>query len=179
VTLPEARRRVWTFRFVGGALVLGSLLFLALILVKDAYESLPSGLLFQPLGRSLRRAIDPILEASPLVALLWSLIPAVDHQSMYLVLMGSTIWTGIGMAIMGYANRLAGRIRRARETIEEERWRRSLGHVDLSRDVGVVSIQLESEERWYQRPVGLVWIGLIITIIGELAVVFAEHWLYP
>jgi hypothetical protein len=112
------------------------------------------------------------------MALTWNLVPSGNLQYLYLVLMGSMIWIAIGAAIVRYANRLSGRIRRARETIEEERWRRSLGHVDLSRDMGVLSLQLEAEERWYQRSGGLVWIGLIITIIGELVVVFTEQWLY-
>jgi hypothetical protein len=50
VTLPEARRRVWTFRLLGGALVVCAFAFLILILVKHAYETMPSDLLFQPLG---------------------------------------------------------------------------------------------------------------------------------
>jgi hypothetical protein len=179
VTLPEARRRVWTFRLLGGALVACAVAFLILILVRNAYETLPSDLLFQQSGRNLRRAIDPILATSPVMALIWSLVPIVDHQSMYLILMAFTIWSAIGAAIMRYANRLSGRIRRAREMIEEERWRLSLGHVDLSREMGVLSIQLESEERWYQRPGGLVWIGVIITVIGGLLVVLVEHWLFP
>jgi hypothetical protein len=179
VTLPEARRRAWTFRLLGGGLVVCAFASLILILVKHAYETMPSDLLFQPLGRSLRHAISPTLETSPVMALTWSLVPSGNLQYLYLVLMGSMIWIAIGAAIVRYANRLSDRIRRARETIEEERWRRSLGDVDLSRDMGVLSLQLESEERWYQRPGGLVWIGLIITIIGELVVVFTEHCLYP
>jgi hypothetical protein len=139
VTLPEARRRVWTFRLLGGGLVVCAFASLILILVKHAYETMPSDLLFQPLGRSLRHAISPTLETSPVMALTWSLVPSGNLQYLYLVLMGSMIWIAIGVAIVKYANRLSGRIRRARETIEEERWRRSLGDVDLSRDMGVLS----------------------------------------
>jgi hypothetical protein len=68
VTRPEARRRVWSFQLLGGAPVACASAFL--ILVRNAYETLPSDLLFQQLGRNLRRAIDPILEISPVVALI-------------------------------------------------------------------------------------------------------------
>jgi len=57
--------------------------------------------------------------------------------------------------------------------MEERGWRRSLGEVQSTE--GVLSIQLESEDRWYARPGGLLLIGFIITIIGGVIVVMVEQ----
>ncbi len=84
--------------------------------------------------------------------------------------MSITIWLGIGFAIIRQGENLSGRIRRARHAVEEGRWRRSLG--EIPNNLGVLSIQLDSEERWYTRPSGLLILGIIIEVIAGLILLF-------
>jgi hypothetical protein len=99
-----------------------------------------------------------------------------SNQFFFFVLMSFLVWVGVGGMIVRHAENLSGRIRRARHAVEEERWRRSLGGV--TGNIGALSIQLESEDHWYAKPIGLLVIGLIIEVIGGLIVLLWGHLLF-
>jgi transposase len=122
VTLPEAQRRVWVCRLTGWAIVVVAGVVVAFIFLKHAYLNLPGGLLFQVPGRKLRKAIDGILDSYPVVSFFWVLIPTGDHQFIYFVLMSVFIWVAVGAMIIRRGEILSGRIRRARQRVEEARW---------------------------------------------------------
>jgi hypothetical protein len=124
VTLPEARRRVWTFRLVGWAVLTFAVLDLVLVFLKHFYLNLPGDLIFQIPSRKLQDFINRILATSPILSYIWRLTPTGDNQFLYFVLMSFIVWGGVGGMIVRYADNLSSRIRRARHAVEEERWRR-------------------------------------------------------
>jgi hypothetical protein len=178
VTLVEARRRVWIFRLVGWAMATVGSIAIILIFGKMAYLMLSGDMGFQvfPGVRPVRffdqqnNPLQHALKTYPILAFIWYLVPIGDNWFLVYVLVSFMLWGGIGGMIARYANNLSGRIRRARHAVEEERWRRSLG--EIPSNLGVLSIQLESEERWYARPSGLLILGIIVEVIAGLILLF-------
>jgi hypothetical protein len=164
VALPEARRRVSTYRLIGWPILVVAGVVVAFVFLKHAYLNLAGGILFP--GQKLRHAIDGILENSSVLSFFWELTPTGGHQFIYFVLMSVTIWAGVGFAIIRWGEILSGRIRRARHRVEEARWQKSQG--GAVPNVGTLSIQLESEDRWYAKPSGILLLGIIVEVIAGL-----------
>jgi hypothetical protein len=51
------------------------LIFLILVFVKDHYLTLPGDLFLSPLGKNLRKLIDPLLQDWLILDMLWRAIP--------------------------------------------------------------------------------------------------------
>jgi hypothetical protein len=74
-TLAAARRQVCVRELVGSLLILLAVIFLLLFAVKHVYVNLTYFPFFAIPGENLRRLIDPILRAWPVLDLLWRAIP--------------------------------------------------------------------------------------------------------
>jgi hypothetical protein len=174
MTLAEAQRKVWVFRLVGWVMTAVGTIAIILIFGKMAYLMLSGDPSFQILpGVRSVRVIDPqnnplqhALKTYPILAFIWYLVPTGDYWFLMYMLISFMVWGFVGGMLVRYADSLSGRIRRTRHAVEEERWRRTLG--EIPSDLGVLSIQLESEERWYTRPGGLLFLGIIVEVIAGL-----------
>jgi hypothetical protein len=100
MTLPQARRRVWTFRLVGWAVLAFAVLVLVLVFSKHLYLNLPGGLIFQVPGRQLHDFINRILATSPILSYIRRITPTVDNQFLYFGLMSFIVWVSVGGLIV-------------------------------------------------------------------------------
>jgi hypothetical protein len=166
LTLSEAKRRVWACRLLGAIIVAFAFLAAMLLLLKYLYSLRPTDSVFDDPLYIIQNFVYQIIVSSSTLYAIWSLIPLVKGQLLNFLIMSVLVWMVVGFLVVKYAGNLNGRIRRVRHTVEEERWRQSLGQEASTGDI--LSIQMESEERWYAKPKGLLIIGIIIEVVGGL-----------
>jgi hypothetical protein len=177
VTLPQAKIRVWTCILIGGAIFAFALVAPVLVLSKCLYFGLPNDPIFHTPGRILHDLINQTLATLPNLSYIWKFIPVVDPRFFYLLLMSAMLWSAVGWKIVKYANSLKGRIRRVNQAIKEERRKQSLGQAPSN--VGVLSIQIGSEDQWHAKPSGQLLIGLAIEVGGGLLLLLVDPLSFP
>ena len=168
MTLSEAKRSVRIWRPVGWAVLAFVIAGVILIACKSIYVVSPNHFFMSlPVGRNLYNAISALLEGVSLISLIWPLIPTGGTQYFYFVLMSAVIGINIGAVLLKYAYNLNRRIKKVKKDVEDAQWKRSLGH-SPSGNIEVYAIQLPSEDRWYQKPVGIIILGIAVEVIGGL-----------
>jgi hypothetical protein len=192
-TLAEAQRQVRVRSFIGSLLIGLSLIFMLLVLAKDVYLNLSGGFFFPDFGSGLRRFIDPLLRDWFILDLLWRAMPprksrlalptAPAWEYMYALWSGLAVG-GIGKWLRWSAHERRMEIRdylrgRRHETWrEQDRVARGLPPDDRGPTAVPDDSLLWSEaprESFGQSTIGIVILGLIVTVAGGLLLLWAEY----
>jgi hypothetical protein len=135
-------------------------------LVKHLYLTLPYSLI--PWVDDLRRLINQLLQHSVMFARLWEVIPT--WYLLYTIWI-ALIWIGVGGFILKSAQALHGEIRRTQREIRREGWKSDArGRVESPQEqqMRVIHQLLAPAEPWNKTPLGIVALGLVVTIVGGL-----------
>jgi hypothetical protein len=169
MTLAQARGQVWT-RWIFGTLIMAlAVIELLLILVKHLYLSLPGDI-----GKNLRQPIDQILPDSAVLSQLWQVLPTWTPTSPWnyvYVVWGAIVVIGIGGSLLKSARDRQALIRQMRQELERDTWtREALGQVASSRARQARDIDQypAPSEPWSKKPLGIVILGMVVTVIGGL-----------
>jgi hypothetical protein len=184
MTLAQARRQIWTRRLVGGVLVVLAMLFLFLTVVKAFYHS-------PVVGPHLPRPIKPISGDWAVLSWLWSLIPTWSLPSAtaatpawdYLyIAWGAMVVIGIGGFLLRSARDRHAQIRQMYQEVEREQWSRELfGPIEQPQELQREVIQQlpAPAEPWQRKPYGIVILGLVVLLVGNLLLLVIKPWLFP
>lgn len=191
ITIFQAIRRARAQRRLGWALGIAVLVLLVVAGLKFAYydasmhsyQSGPGGRLAQ----YLMSGIGWLYEKIPPVRWLWNVAPMLTLRAdisngLRSLLTFGNLWgltlLGLGFvsaALRQAAGALQGRISEVFKEHEKEQWRDQLHghrkppHAPTSALMHVI-VNVGSHERWWQRPVGMIAIGILVTVTGGLLV---------
>lgn len=80
----------------------------------------------------------------------------------------------LGLFLKTTAEQIAERIRKTKKKVEEMEWEENLlrgkGRIKTSQSISSIEISLDGKDRWYTRPFGLVIIGVIIVVLGQISI---------
>jgi hypothetical protein len=161
-------------------LVVLTVIFLLLVLLKYLYLTLPDNLFFAAWGAALRRLMDPILRDWAVLAWLWQVIPAwqvIPGWTGVYTVWGAMVVIGIGGFLLKSAHDRQAQIRQVRQEIEREGWKREgLGPIGSPRARQTRGIDQYSApaEPWHKKPLGIVSLGMVVTVIGGLLLHLAK-----
>jgi hypothetical protein len=192
-TLADAQRQAWVRATIGWLLIVLSVVFLMLYLVKNLYLDLPGDLFFSRLGKDLRGFIDPLLRDWRILDLLWRAMPpsqrrpalptAPQWEYLY-VLWGALVVASIGGLLLRSAYIRWAQIKEFRWDMQREAWRQQVRTAQgLAPDdrgsttvvaQGVWHQYMAPPESWSQTIWGVLILGLISAGGGGLIVAFIQ-----
>jgi hypothetical protein len=177
ITIHRARKRVTRQRIAGASVMLLSLVFLFCAALKGLYFSFENdNTAFSNLSHSLQRLIYAIYQRTSFLSWFWNWAPVPTEKALNVPgnwgLLFILACGAIGRTIWDSAASLSSRIRKTLQKVEEFGWERELmaqqGIVSGERpNVREITIPLGKEDEWYQRPVGIILLGIAVTVLGQ------------
>ena len=199
-TLADAQRQVWLRGFIGGLLLVLSMIVQVLSLVKYMYVTAPGSLVLSRLGQNLHGFIDPLLRDWRILDLLWRAIPpwqpwppfstTIPWEDFY-VLLGTFGVAVVGGLLLRSARARWALIMKFRAEKTAEAWRNRVAREVTPGDRGVTTViapgvwhqymarlELWSHTLWGHLVIGLIIAlisSLISTVVGGLIVLYAKY----
>ncbi|CAG2143824.1 YniB family protein [Cupriavidus plantarum] len=175
----EAKKRVINLRIAGLILLVGSLALFVVAALKTLYFAMSEDrTALSAISLAVQHLIYLTYEKTQFAGLAWEIAPAVNPRDfntagnfgfLLIVLAGA-----IGRTMLDSASHLSSRIAKTIQRVEEFEWEQSLsaqqGMVLGSKpDVMQINIELDQKDQWYKRPIGLILLGVAITVLGQFA----------
>jgi hypothetical protein len=175
----EAKKRIARQRLTALAVMTVAALFAVCAGLKSIYFAFDGDTsAFAGLSQGVQRLVRFIYEHTQFVSWVWDLAPVVSQKELdspgnfgflfiiCCVVVGRMMWD----SATNLSSRIAGIIKR----VEELGWERELlGQQGLiagaKPDVLQISIELDQNDQWYKRPMGLVILGAAIAVLGQWA----------
>lgn len=175
----EAKKRVNHLRLLSVVVMSTAGLFLACAALKSLYFAMAGDTAaFSAVSRSVQRLVYFIYERTQFVSWVWDLAPTINtsqlNTSGNLGFLFIAVCGAIGRIMWDSALDLSLRIAKTIQRVEELGWEQSLlakqGVIEGAKpDVLQINIDLDQEDQWYKRPVGLLLIGVAIAVLGQWA----------
>ena len=176
--IQEAKKFVTTLRIGAFILMFVASLFFACSALKSIYFALQSDISpFFAVSNAIQQAVYFIYERTQSMSLVWNSAPVLNPKQLnspgnfgflFIVCCGA-----IGRVMWDSAANLSSRIAKTLQRVEEIGWERSLmgpsGHSGTKPDVLQINIELEQQDKWYQRPAGMVLLGIAIGVLCQWA----------
>jgi hypothetical protein len=174
----EAKRRVcinYGVAFIT-LTITSAFLFCSLLLSLHNYskETTP---LSNVVGSIVRYLIELIYQHTQFAGFFWNAAPVIDVHSWntpgnFGFLFTVLSWL-IGCSFWGNATLLSSRIKSTRKRVEEIRWENELlGQQNIAGgerpDLLQVNIAIDQQDQWYEKPAGMILIGVAIAVLAQL-----------
>lgn len=178
MTLSQAIKKVKRQKIF--AYVFGGVSFISLILggLRDFYWSIKNGSTWNiPLFETVANFINWIYTKTTFLDFLWKHSPQVqvnlfniyNIETIKLIGVFSIIF--ISMQVLFSAQHLSERIKNVIRKNEEKNWGNELSGNNQpnpsKNNYLLIPIELEKNDKWYARPIGLIAIGVLIMVIGQ------------
>ena len=175
--IHEAKKRVKAHRTIAIILIIVSALFAACSILKSLYFAMEADASpFSSISNVIRQIIYFIYEQTQFVSWVWEQAPVTNPKELntsgnfgFLLV---ACCGALGLMMWDSASDLASRIRQTIRKVEEIGWEQSLLiQQGLSRgekpDMLQINIELDQNDQWYKRPIGLILIGAAIAVLGQ------------
>ncbi|MCE3264396.1 MAG: putative yfeABCD locus regulator [Pseudoduganella sp.] len=173
----DAKKRITRQRILAAVIMVISALLFACAALKSIYFSMAGDTTaFSPLSRGIQRVVYFIYERTQFVSWFWEWAPVINPKELNtagnLGFLFVVICAAIGRIIWDSASSLSARIKRTILKVEELGWEQELmaqrgQFAGVKPDVLQINIELEQEDEWYKRPVGLFLLGGAIAVFGQ------------
>ncbi len=173
----EARKRITRQWMLAMVIMLVSMLLLVCAALKSIYFSMAGDTtVFASLSRSVQRLVHFIFEKTQFVSWFWEFAPVINlkepNTTANLGFLFVVVCSAMGRMMWDSASSLSSRIKKILRRVEERGWEQELlaqgGQIAGSKpDVLQINIELEEKDQWQKRPLGLVLIGIAITVVGQ------------
>lgn len=183
MTVMQAIKKAVRMKWLGLAVMLlgmVQLVMLSILAIYDLGEQLKPTLLSSA-GYALQDVCLMVFRQTSFLQPLWDATPRINvHQPLTLetlMLLGVMVVIATGAYIRGCGQQLSSDIATIRKKARDELWLRSMlpqekaaTVITQPAHVTVLSMQMPAGEvkNWWERPVGLVLIGLVIAYLGAL-----------
>lgn len=173
----EARKRITRQRMLAIVIMLVSMLLLVCAALQSIYIAMAGDTtVFASLSRSIQRLVYFIIEKTQYVSWFWDFAPVINLKKpnttgnfgfLFVVVCGA-----MGRMMWDSASSLSSRIKKILRRVEERGWEQELLSqgaqiTGAKPDVLQINIELEEKDQWQKRPLGLVLIGIAITVLGQ------------
>jgi hypothetical protein len=173
----EARKRITRQRMLAIVIMLVSMLLLVCAALQSIYLSIAGDTIFlASLSRSVQRLVYFIIEKTQFVSWFWEFAPVINlkepNTTGNLGFLFVVVCSAMGRMMWDSASSLSSRIKKILRRVEERGWEQELlaqgGQIAGAKpDVLQINIELEEKDQWQKRPLGLVLIGIAITVVGQ------------
>lgn len=179
MTISDAKRRITQQRVVSVALGLIASVSLLCAALKGIYVSLDGDIsVLSSVSRNIQRLVYTAYEKTQFMSWFWKWSPVLNARE----LNTPGNWGGlfllmcllISRLMWDSASNLSLRVTKAMQRVEEAAWERELlggspQKPDKKPGVLQINIELEQNDQWYKRPLGLVSLGTATAILGQWA----------
>jgi YniB-like protein len=179
MNLVEAKKRVTKQRIISAAIIIVSVIFFVLVVLKSIYISVADNPpIFHDINIEIQRLVQPIYKSTHFLLWFWKWTPVPNIMALntsgnygllFILLCGA-----IGRIMWQSAEILSSRLSRMTQKIKDLEWEREIirqhdQSVDAELDMLQINIELERKEQWYKRPVGLLLFGVAVAVLGQWA----------
>ncbi len=175
----EAKNRVKKQRILAVVIMAAMAILFSCSALKSIYFSMANDTTaLSSLSQGIQRIVYFIYERTQFFAWFWEWAPVINPKILntagnlgFLIIV---ITGAIGRMMWDSATNLSARIGKTILKVEELGWERELmrqhGQVPSGKtDVLQINIDLNQEDQWYKRPLGLILIGIAIAVLAQLA----------
>jgi uncharacterized membrane protein len=177
--IAQAQKQVTFVRIISYVVTgVSSAFFLAGMLLGIYHQAENFSTPLAGLARLFEGVISLIYEYTRILSFIWNHAPEPDLRNLntegnYWLLLCVACFV-LARTMRDSASLLAARIKRTIQRVEELGWEQALlaqqGQFAGGKpDVLQINIDLEQREQWYKRPMGLILIGVAVTVLGQLA----------
>lgn len=131
-----------------------------------------------PLSQAVQNAVYFVYKRTQFVSWVWELAPVINpleiNTSGNFGFLFIAICGALGRILWDNATHLSSRIAQTIQRVEELEWKQELmgqrGQLPGTKpDVLQINIELDQKDQWYARPMGVVFLGIAIAVLGQWA----------
>lgn len=179
ITIHRARQRIFKQRILAACIMLLSLLLFVCAALKGLYFSFNNdNTALAPVSHTIQSLVYLIYQRTNFLMWFWNLAPVPTSRALNVPgnwgLLFVLVFGVIGRTMWDSAASLSARIRKTLAKVEELGWERELMAQqgitsNGSHDTLQITIALDQKDEWYQRPVGMLLIGIAVTVLAQWA----------